>query len=190
MVEPKGTGTKAAPQGRGGNYEFDPKDFIKSFLDVVRQVFVKPSDFYQHMPVTGGFPSPLIFLAICLGVAALIAALIAGSAVLFLKVLIFGLIFAFIGAGILHFIAQQFFDGKGSYEGTYRVVAYAGAVNLLSWIPVVGFLAGLYGFYLQIVGLEKVHKITTGQAVVTVLIALAVYIILALLVGGVFFSMR
>lgn len=191
MEEKKGTGTTTAKKGIGDSYEFNTKDFIQSFLGVVKTVLAKPGDFYQKMPTTGGYPPPVLFLAVCLGVSGLIAAIIAGvNVLLFLKVIIFGLIFSFIGAGILFFIAQQFFEGKGSYEGTYRVAAYAGVVNLLAWIPVVGFLAALYGFYLQIVGVEKVHKITTGQAVVTVLIALAVYIIVALLVGGVFFGMR
>jgi hypothetical protein len=191
MVEQKGTENKTEQKGLGANYEFDPKDFIKSFIGVAKTVFTTPSAFYQHMPRTGGFPSPLIFLAVCLGVSGIITAIIAGgNFLLFLKFLIFGLIFSFIGAGILHFIAKQFFEGKSAYEGTYRLVAYAGVVNLLAWIPIVGFLAGLYGFYLQIVGVEKVHQVTTGQAVVTVLIAFAVYIILAILVGGVFFGMR
>ena len=171
-------------------YEFNMKNFIQSFIGVVRTVFFKPSDFYQNMPTTGGYPSPLIFLAVCLVVSGIISAIIWGTVAGFFYFLIFGLIFSFIGAGILYFIAQQFFEGKGSYEGMYRVVAYAGVVNLLTWIPVVGLFAGLYGLYLQIVGVEKVHKITAGQAVVTVLIALAVYIILALVVGVPSFGMR
>jgi hypothetical protein len=191
MVEQKETGNKAEQKGLGANYEFDPKDFFKSFVEVAQTVFTKPSAFYQHMPTTGGFPSPLIFLAVCLGVSGIISAIIWGTVAGFFYFLIFGLVFSFIGAGILHFIAQQFFGGKGSYEGMYRVVAYAGVVNLLAWIPIVGFLAGLYGFYLQIVGVEKVQQVTTGQAVVTILIAFAVYIILALIVpGGLFFGMR
>lgn len=191
MVEQKGTGTKAAPKGGGGTYDFDPKEFVKSFIDVVKTVFFKPSEFYQNMPTTGGFPSPLIFLAVCLAVSGIISAIIWGSVAGFFYFLIFGLIFSFIGAAILHFIAQQFFEGKGTYEGTYRVVAYAGVVCLLGWIPVIGFLAALYGYYLQIVGMEKVQKITPGQAVVTILIAFAVYIILALVVpGGIFFGRR
>jgi hypothetical protein len=192
MVEQKGTGNKTEQKGLGANYEFDPKEFFKSFVGVAQTVFTKPSTFYQHMPTTGGFPSPLIFLAVCLGVSGIISAIIWGTVAGFFYFLIFGLVFSFIGAGILHFIAQQFFEGKGAYEGTYRVVAYAGVVSLLAWIPIVGFLASLYGFfYLQLVGLENVHKITKGQAVVTILIAFAVYIILALIVpGGLFFGMR
>ena len=153
MVEKKGTGTKAAPKGGGGTYDFDPKDFVKSFIDVVKTVFFKPKDFYQNMPTTGGFPPPLIFLAVCLGISALISNIIWGTVAGFFYFLIFGLIFSFIGAAILYFVGQQFFEGKGTYEGTYRVVAYAGVVSLLGWIPVVNFLAALYGFYLQIVGL-------------------------------------
>lgn len=183
MVEEKET---------GNTYELDIKDFIKSFIGVVRTVFFKPSEFYQKMPTSGGYAPPLIFLAVCLGVSGIISAIIWGSVAGFFYFLIFGLIFSFIGAAILHFISQQFFEGKGTYEGTYRVVAYAGVVSLLGWIPIVGFLAGLYGFfYLQLVGLENIHKITKGQAVVTVLIAFAVYIILALVIpGGIFFGMR
>ncbi|OGP84900.1 MAG: hypothetical protein A2Z08_04565 [Deltaproteobacteria bacterium RBG_16_54_11] len=175
----------------GNAYEFNTKDFMNSFIKVMKTVLVKPNDFYQHMPTTGGFSPPFVFLVVCLGVSGILAAIIAGVDVfLFLKLLIFGAIFSFIGAGILHLIAQQFFEGKGAYEGVYRTVAYAGVVNLLTWIPVVGFLAGLYGLYLQIVGLEKVHKITAGQAVITVLIAFAIYLIMGLVVGGVFFGIR
>jgi hypothetical protein len=175
----------------GNTYEFNTKDFMNSFIGVMKTVLVKPNDFYQHMPTTGGFSPPFVFLVVCLGVSGILAAIIAGVDVfLFLKLLIFGAIFSFIGAGILHLIAQQFFEGKGAYEGVYRTVAYAGVVNLLTWIPVVGFLAGLYGLYLQIVGLEKVHKITAGQAVITVLIAFAIYLIMGLVVGGVFFGIR
>ena len=185
-------------KGTDNTYELDMKNFVQSFIGVVKTVLIKPKEFYQNMPTTGGFPSPLIFLAICLGISAFLSAIIWGTVAGFFFFLIFGLIVSFITAGILHVIAQQFFEGKGTYEGTYRVVAYAGVVSLISWlsvIPVLGgliaFLAFLYGFYLQFVGVAKVHQITQGQAVVTVLIAFAVTIILGLLIpGGLFLGMR
>ena len=37
---------------------------------------------------------------------------------------------AFVGAGILQFVTQQLFQGVGTYEGTFRVVAYTGVVPL------------------------------------------------------------
>lgn len=173
------------------SYEFDAKDFINSFIGVAKTVLTKPDDFYQHMPTTGGFVSPVGFLAACLAVLSIIAVvIIGGNPFVFFKFLIIGLIFSFIGAGVLHYIAQKFFAGKGDYEGTYRVVAYAGAVNLLVWIPILGILAALYGFYLQLVGLEKTHGITRSQAGITIVIALAVYILLSHLAGGFFFAMH
>jgi hypothetical protein len=190
MEEKKGTGTTTVKKGTGDTYEFNIKDFIKSFLGVIKTVVTKPSEFYQKMPTTGGYAPPLIFLAICLAISGIISAIIWGYFGAFLYFFIFGLIFSFIGAAILHFIAKQFFEGKAAYEGIYRVVAYAGVVNLVTWIPVVGLFAGLYGLYLQIVGVKEVHKVTAGQAVVTVLIALAVYVILALIIGVPSFGMR
>lgn len=173
----------------GDRFEFDPKDFLNSFLGVAKTVLLKPTAFYQQMPRSGGFAPPFIFLAVCAGISGLLAAIIHGvDIILFLKFVIFSVIFSFIGAGVLHLIAQQFFEGKGGYEGVYRVVGYAGIVYLFTWIPVVALFAGLYGLYLQIVGLEKVHQITAGQAVVTVLIAFAIYLIFGLVVGGVFYG--
>ncbi|RLB07652.1 MAG: hypothetical protein DRG50_02105 [Deltaproteobacteria bacterium] len=178
-------------KGIGVSYEFDTKDFINSFVGVAKTVLTRPSDFYQNMPTTGGFSQPVTFLAICLGVSGILAAIImGGNPFIFFKFLLIGLAFSFVGAGVLHFIAQKFFAGRGEYEGTYRVVAYAGAVDLLAWIPFLGVLAGLYGFYLQVVGLERVQGITKGQAFLTILISLAIYLILSLLAGGLFLVMR
>jgi hypothetical protein len=174
----------------GSNYEFSTKDFVNSFIKVTKTVFFKPSDFYQHMPTTGGFKLPVVFFAVCVGVTSIISAIIWWNLANFFYFFIFNFIFSFIGAGILHLIAQQFFEGKGTYEGVYRVVAYAGVVYLVTWLPwifaTLAVFAGLYGLYLQIVGLEKVHQITPGQAVVTVLIAFAFYLIFGLLssMGG------
>jgi hypothetical protein len=173
----------------GNTYEFNSKDFLNSFIGVMKTVLAKPNEFYRHMPTTGGYAPPLVFLAACAGISCILAAAAIANVdfsegiFLALKLFMFLMIYSFIGAGILHLIAQQFFEGKGGYEGVYRAVAYAGVVALLTWIPKVGFLAGLYGLYLQILGLEQVHKITTGQAVVTVLIALPIFGILAAVVS-------
>src|SRR4030042_3909596 len=115
-------------RGTGNTYEFNTKDFIGSFIGVIKTVLLKPSHFYQNMPTTGGYPSPVTFLAVCLGVSGIFAVIITGGEVLmFFKVVIAGVIFSFIGAAILHLIAQQFFEGKGGDEGVYRGGAYAGA---------------------------------------------------------------
>jgi len=52
-------------------------------------------------------------------------------------------------------------------------VAYAAAPMVLSWLPWrLGVLAVLYGAYLTIVGLERVHAFDATRAVLTVVIGL------------------
>jgi hypothetical protein len=171
----------------GNAYEFNKKDFFNSFISVMKTVLVRPNDFYQHMPVNAGYAPPFFFLIICLGVSGILALILNfgddRTVVALFAFLFFQVIFSFITAGILHMIAQQFFEGKGGYQGMYRTVAYAGVVHLVTWIPVMGIIPFLYGLYLQMAGLERVHKITTGQAVVTVLIAFALYGIMALIIA-------
>ena len=170
-------------------YEFNTKDLVNSFIQVAKKVAFAPSDFFANMPREGGFPPPLSFLAICMGISGVM-----GSLIFFnpfpLVIAIVGLVFAFVGAGILQFILQNLFNGGGTYEGTFRVVAYAGVIHILSWIPVLGFLLTLYGFYLQIVGLASVHNVTKGKALLAVIIALIVYFLIMIPLGGALFFLR
>src|SRR5207249_157545 len=63
-------------------------------------------------------------------------------------------------------------DPRG-FEATFRVVAYAAAPMVLSWLPWrLGVLAVLYGAYLTIIGLERVHAFDATRAVLTVVIGL------------------
>jgi len=164
-------------------YEFDTGNFVQSFMTVAKSVITKPTEFFDRMPRRGSLLPPAIYLGVCLGISGVLSALIhGGRPLLFFKLVVLGLVVSFLTAGILHVLALKLFQGKGEYEGTYRVVAYAGTVNLLGWIPVVNFLAAMYGFYLQITGLEKIHQITKGQVVVTILIAFLVYLVFFFLI--------
>ena len=64
-------------KGMSNTYEFSTKDFIKSFIGVVKTVVTKPSEFYQNMPTTGGIGPPVIFLTVCYGSLGLIFAIFA-----------------------------------------------------------------------------------------------------------------
>jgi hypothetical protein len=63
---------------------------------------------------------------------------------------------------------------------------------LVTWIPLIGGLLGLYGIYLAVVGIREMHGTTTGKAVVVVLFPVILIVVLALLgllvAGAVFFS--
>jgi hypothetical protein len=182
--------------------EFNYQDPVQSFISTVRSVVLQPADFYRGILRRGDFLNPLIFAIICYVVSAILGGLIAlalgnrgfggfiGNIILTPIGAAIGL---FIGAGILHLLVMVIVGSRNSgYEATFRVAAYTSVVNLVSWIPLIGWIASLYGIYLAIVGVREVHTTTTGKAALVVLIPVVVllfiFLVLAIVVGIAIFS--
>jgi hypothetical protein len=187
------SGPPRAPGGTSGG-EFDYSDPVQSFINAVRGVVTAPVGFFRGIRREGDFVNPLIFALICYEVSAILSGLLALMGVFggrgfgsFLVSLIVAPIFAaiglFIGAGILHLLVMLIVGSRNSgFEGTFRVGAYSSVTSLVSWIPVIGWIASLYGIYLAIMGIREVHNTSTGKAALVVLIPAVVLFLLALLI--------
>ena len=171
--------------------EFRYTDPVQSFINTVQGVVLQPVNFFSGILRQGDFINPLIFAIICYEVAAILGGIIAvafgnqgfggfiGDIIL---APIFAAIGLFIGAGILHLLVMLIVGSRNSgFEATFRVGAYAAVTSLVSWIPFIGWILGLYGIYLAIVGIREVHTTTTGKAALVVLIPVAVVILLVLI---------
>ncbi|MEI6128371.1 MAG: YIP1 family protein, partial [Pseudomonadota bacterium] len=66
-------------------------------------------------------------------------------------------------------VASKIFGSKALYDATFRIIAYAGATNLVSWIPVLGQIASFYGLYLMFIGLQEIHQLKPRQAGIVVM---------------------
>ncbi len=98
---------------------------------------------------------------------------------------IFGIIFSFIWAGIVH-IFTRIVRGKGKYADSYKAIVYGATPTLLlGWIPFVGFVANLYSLYLQLKGISKLHQISMLRALVAIVV-IPLLIIISIL--GVIFA--
>ena len=191
-------GSSGPPRVSGGasNVEFDYSDPVQSFINAVRGVVTAPVGFFRGIRREGDFVNPLIFAIICYEISAILGGLLGlvgvgmggtqgfGS---FLIGIILAPIFAaiglFIGAGILHLLVMLIVGSRNSgFEGTFRVGAYSAVTSLVSWIPVIGWIASLYGIYLAIIGIREVHTTTTGKAAIVVLIPAVVVFLLVLLI--------
>jgi len=167
------------------HHEFQTDNLVESFVGVWKRVTTEPRSFFEDMPVSGGLQNPLVFLLLCLCIDAVGFLLIGPRGFTPLNVIIVGVVKSFVYAGLLMLIARQLFAGVGDYEATYRVVAYASAPTALAWIPLVGPLALLYGLFLVIVGLERVHTFDTVRSALSLLLAaIAVGALLTVLGGG------
>jgi hypothetical protein len=189
-------GSSGPPRASGGTSggEFDYSDPVQSFINAVRGVVTAPVGFFRGIRREGDFVNPLIFALICYEVSAILSGLLGLVGVFggrgfgsFLVSLIVAPIFAaiglFIGAGILHLLVMLIVGSRNSgYEGTFRVGAYSSVTSLVSWIPVIGWIASLYGIYLGIMGIREVHNTSTGKAALVVLIPAVVLFLLALLI--------
>jgi hypothetical protein len=190
-------GSSGPPRVSGGasNVEFDYSDPVQSFINAVRGVVTAPVGFFRGIRREGDFVNPLIFAIICYEISAILGGLLGlvgvgmggtqgfGS---FLIGIILAPIFAaiglFIGAGILHLLVMLIVGSRNSgFEGTFRVGAYSAVTSLVSWIPVIGWIASLYGIYLAIMGIREVHNTSTGKAAIVVLIPAVVVLLLVLL---------
>jgi hypothetical protein len=198
--EPSSPPPRTSGVAAGG--EFNYQDPVQSFISTVQRVVLQPVDFYRGILRRGDFLNPLIFAIICYVVSAILGGLIAlafgnrgfGG---FIGNIVFAPIGAaiglFIGAGILYLLVMVIVGSRNSgYEATFRVAAYTSVVNLVSWIPLIGWIASLYGIYLAIVGIREVHTTTTGKAALVVLIPVAVllfiFLVLAIVVGVAIFN--
>jgi hypothetical protein len=187
-----------------GEGDYNLSDPIHSFIDTVRRVVLQPVSFFASLPQSRNLVNPLVFALICIDIYTILGGLLGlvrvgtnrglGSFIAsIIAAPIGGAIGLFILAAILHLLVRLVVGaGNSGFEATFRVAAYAAVVNLVSWIPLVGWLLGLYGIYLSVVGIREMHGTTTGKAALVVLIPAGVILLLVLVgllaAGAVFLS--
>lgn len=170
-------------------------DYIETWKEVIQ----RPSEFYRKMPTTGGYNDPLTFAALSYLIYGLLSGIFGRgmmgdmygyggvrefgfSTAIMTAIMapIVGIISIFIGAAIFYVI-YRVLGGSGTYEGTVRFISYATAIMAVSWIPLIGWIFGLYGIYLYIVGGMFVHDVSMVKSAIAVLLPTVVIILLAVI---------
>jgi hypothetical protein len=89
------------------------------------------------------------------------------------------LILSFSFAGVIH-LSVKLLKGKGDYSDTYKALIYSETPPyLFGWLPYVGLIFGLYGFYLFLKGISKLHEVSMGRAFVIAILPGAIVVIIA-----------
>jgi hypothetical protein len=110
-----------------------------------------------------------------------------GTAIIFFIVfLLSAIIGAFIAGAILH-IFVYIVGGRKGIAQTIKALMYGSTPTLLfGWIPFIGLLAGIWSLILEIIGIKELHELTTGKAIMAVLIPIILLIILAIIIAVLF----
>jgi hypothetical protein len=120
-----------------------------------------------------------------------------------LTIAVTSFVMAIVGVFVLSFVANWLspkFGGRDDFPAALRLVAYSmtaawvGAIfGLIPALGLIGSLIGLYSFYLYYLGAEPVLGVpkdkTLGYTVVTVLVAIGVYLVVGLVTAAVTGSM-
>lgn len=95
-----------------------------------------------------------------------------------------GLLGSFIIAGLLH-VWLLIFGSRAEYEKTYQLYVYSRTpVFLFGWIPILGFIASIYGLVLLIIGTMQLHKISKTKAILIYVIPLGLFFLFLILFWG------
>jgi len=145
---------------------------LQSYLATWRGVVASPREFFAVDRSGQGLQAPIGFLLVTLAIGGVGLAVFGWGFVALPRFLIGGFLRVVLGAVVFWLVASQVLGGKGDYESTLRVLAYASAVSVLIFLPGIRLLAGLYGLFLVIVGLESAHRFDPSRAVLTVALSL------------------
>ena len=195
-ADPSSTGRGFDRTGTGIPWEDRPGGLLGDLYATAKMVLFSPSSFFTAMPVTGGYKAPLTFglvfstfgmILYFLWQAVMQFVVLAlqgggmnmmppplyiaiGVVGLFVLTPLFVVLGLYVWAAILHLFLMIVRSGKGGFEATFRVLAYACAPQAFSIVPIVGALAGgVWALVLTIIGLTKVHNSGVGRILLAVL---------------------
>jgi hypothetical protein len=83
------------------------------------------------------------------------------------------LINMFFTSAIIHLLMRLLNNGKGGFEGTFRVMAFGQATKVLSLIPFIGGLTGwVWNVVIMVIGLREIHKTSHFRAIAVVAVSI------------------
>jgi hypothetical protein len=169
--------------------------FIPAFFKTTQEVLFSPTKFFKKAAAGKGYWSPFIFAMISgiigSGVSLLWQWLFLSGVVppqilsgtTYSVILTFAIISIpftialsiLIGSGVTHLCLMIVGGNQKGFEATFRAISYSYSAALFYIVPIIGnFVGGIYLFILAILGVREGHEISTGKAVLAVLLPLIV----------------
>jgi hypothetical protein len=167
--------------------EFDLRRPFGTAVAVIRTVLFAPRSFYLNFKVEGSLKEPAVFVLLVGVFSGILGAAVAlSSNLLFgdldaedLRAAVVGaVLFAVlspVGVGVVagvYLLSIRTFVGKASgFTEVYRMAAYAAAVLVFAWIPILGAFAFTYALMVLMgIGIQSVYKTSFLTAVITAVV--------------------
>jgi len=178
--------------------------FIGAFFKTTQEVLLSPTQFFKKAAAGKGHWSPFIFGMISGIIGSGVALLwqwlfftgfvpsqvLSGTTYsIFLTIAIISIPFTIaltilIGSGITHLCLMIVGGNHRGFEATFRAICYSYSASLFYIVPIIGSFVGvIYLFILAIIGVREGHEISTGKAVLAVLLPFIVVMGLGILLA-------
>lgn len=169
---------------------------LEALFETGKLVLTSPQEAFRRMAISGDLGRPLMY-AVIFGWIGIIAGQVYniafGSAMyrwlpgfdnlggdapstminfgIMIAAPILVLIGVFISAAIVHLFLLIVGGANSGFPATVRVMCYASTVQVLQVLPLCGgILGGLWGVYLEIIGIATAHRTSQGKAALAVLL--------------------
>ena len=167
--------------------EFDLQRPFANAIAVIRSVLLSPRSFYLNFKVEGSLTEPAVFVLLVGAISGVLGAAVALSSNLLFGDLDAGdlraavvdaVLFALLSpvgvgvvAGVYLLSIRTFVGNVSGFTEVYRMVAYAAAVLVLAWIPILGAFAFTYALMVLMgIGIQSVYRTSLMTAVITALV--------------------
>ena len=175
------------------DFQDQAEETVRSLPETVKMVILQPAAYFQTMPRSGGFLSPLIFLLVMSAIYAVIVTVITAvsiggveGAVVF--GILLGLVLIVIGAVVTSAILCVIWMMMGSkerFEASFRFVCYTSTISpivaVLSVIPYFSTIVWVvWGTWLTVLASVHLHHLPRNRAVTVFGIIGAVFLALSL----------
>lgn len=84
-----------------------------------------------------------------------------------------------------YFVATRMFNGEATPEEMLRVLGFAQAPQLLSFIPCIGFFASIYGLVCGFIAVRQGTDLDNGKTAITIVLTFVLVLIANFVVGAI-----
>jgi hypothetical protein len=111
---------------------------------------------------------------------------ISAAIIFFIMFMIIAIAGAFIGGAILHIFVYIVGGRKGMVQ-TIKAGMYGSTASLLfGWVPIINIIAAIWSLVTQVIGIRQLQDITTGRAVLALVLPMIIAFILAMVLAAFF----
>lgn len=159
---------------------------VKAFITSPSKAFDKEHKTSLKGAMIYSLKGLLIFATVFTVVFGLLGTITQGIGPVMIPIIFFALLFGlFLGlllTSLWYHLWAYVFGARQGYKNTVKAALFGYTPTyILGWIPVINYVTGIWSLVLLGIGLKKYQKLSTGRAIATIVVAVVIPLIIAII---------